>query len=95
MSVGKKLYRYLGSEELNYTNDILLGTNIFWRGLDDSFLVQQIDSYEPLKKYISTKEEEGKGLNLNNKVDFLLDNYFTASNVINKRISINDIRSYI
>ncbi|AIK77237.1 DUF262 domain-containing protein [Streptococcus anginosus] len=91
----KKLYRYLGLEELNYTNDTLLGTSIFRRGLDDSFLVQQIDCYKPLKKYISAKEEEGKIQNSNSKVDFLLDNYFTASNVINKVISINDIRSYI
>ena len=91
----KKLYRYLGSEELSYTYDALLGTNIFKRGLDDSFLVQQIDCYKPLKKYISKIEGERKIQNSINNVDFLLDNYFTASNVINKTIDINDIKGYI
>lgn len=91
----KKLYKHLGSEELNYTNDALLASNIFGIDSDDSFLMQQIDCYKPLKNYISTKEGDGNISNSINKVDFLLDKYFTASNVIKETITIKDIRAYI
>ncbi|WP_247950600.1 DUF262 domain-containing protein [Streptococcus constellatus] len=85
----KKLYRYLGTEELNITNGSFLGTKRFGKDLDDSFLMQQIDCYRPLRDYIS------KSSKVISKVDRLLENYFTAKNVIDGIVRINDIRSYI
>ncbi len=85
----KKLYRYLGTEELNITNGSFLGNKRGGKDLDDSFLMQQIDSYKPMREYIRKSSKEIS------KVDLLLENYFTAKNVIDGVISINDIRSYI
>lgn len=90
----KKLYRELGKAKINNDDSVLFG-GLRFRNSDDSFLNAQIQEYKPLREFIKKNNIRVRSSSPFGEINILLEQYFTAKNVIDGTIKINQIRQYI
>ncbi|EMP72239.1 DUF262 domain-containing protein [Streptococcus sobrinus] len=89
----KNLYRNLGKKELSQNGNLLFKFRSS-NNLDDLFLNLQIREYQPLRDFFKERKDTNH-FSEGELINSLLGDYFTAKNVIDKKIGINDLRKYI